>query len=183
MSCGKATTTDYDANAASPSRIRTVVGTPCKRKSCKKPGCQKQGLNFTACSKFLDAWASLTPMERSHLLPCCRQDNCPKQDESGGGIQWSICGQSVCFQRFCEVLGSSQRTIQRMITGQPDLRTAAGGKQQPRLVLQTLKCDHFFRNLYASQLSQCQKKPRCTPELVHLQHLEYLRYLEFLLAL
>ena len=73
MSRGKATTSDYDANAANPSRIRTVVGTPCKRKSRKKPGCEKGGLNFTACSKFLDAWASLTPMERSHLLRCCYQ--------------------------------------------------------------------------------------------------------------
>ena len=164
MSCGKATTTDYDANAANPSRIRTVVGSPCKRKSCKKPGCQKGGLNYTACSKFLGAWASLTLMERSHLLRCCYQENCPKQDESGGGIQWNICGQSVCFQRFCEVLGSSQRTIRRMTAGQPDLRTAVGGKQQPRLALQTLKCDHFFRNLHASAAEPMPEEAQMYPK-------------------
>ena len=119
-------------------------------------------------------------LERSHLLRCCYQENCPKQDESGGGIQWNICGQSVCFQRFCEVLGSSQRTIRRMTAGQPDLRTAVGGKQQPRLALQTLKCDHFFRNLDASAAEPMPEKPRCTPKLVYL---EYLVYLESLLAL
>ena len=166
MSCGKATTSDYDANAANPSRIRTVVGGPCKRKFCKKPGCQKGGLNYTACSKFLDAWASLTFMERSHLLRCCYQENCPKQDVSGGGggIQWNICGQSVCFQRFCEVLGSSQRTIRRMVAGQPDLRTAVGGKQQPRLALQTLKCDHFFRNLHASAAEPMPEEAQMYPK-------------------
>ena len=65
---------------------------------------------FVCCSKFLDAWASLTLMERSHLLRCCYQENCQKQDESGvsgvPGVQWNICGQSVCFQCFCKVLGS-----------------------------------------------------------------------------
>ena len=168
MSCGKATTSDYDANAANPSRIRAVVGGPCKRKSCKKPGCQKGGLNFTACSKFLDAWASLTLMERSHLLRCCYQENCSRQDESGvsgvPGVQWNICGQSVCFQRFCEVLGSSQRTIRRMAAGQPDLRTAVGGKLQPRLALQTLKCDHFFRNLHASAAEPMPEEAQMYPK-------------------
>ena len=53
MSCGRARTSEYDANAANPSRIRTVVGTPCKRKSRKKPGCQEGGLNYTATNSWM----------------------------------------------------------------------------------------------------------------------------------
>ena len=155
---------EYDGNAANPSRVRTVAGTPCKRKSRKKPGCQKGGLNYTAGCKFLDAWASLTLMERSHLLRCCYQENCPKQDESGGSTLWNICGQGVCIQRFCEILASSQRTVRRMTAGQPDLRTAVGGKQQPRLALQTLKCDHFFRNLQDSAAEPMPEEAQMYPK-------------------
>ena len=164
MSCGKARTSEYDGNAANPSRVRIVAGTPCKRKSRKKPGCQKGGLNYTAGCKFLDAWASLTLMERSHLLRCCYQENCPKQDESGGSTLWNICGQGVCIQRFCEILASSQRTVRRMTAGQPDLRTAVGGKQQPRLALQTLKCDHFFRNLQDSAAEPMPEEAQMYPK-------------------
>ena len=181
MATGKQSPNQYDANCANPARVKTICQRHCKQAKCTRPGCQASAINWSHCLHFLKQWSGLTAEERGHLLRCNMED-CQAAGEKMEKIQWHMCGLQVCFPRFCDVLGSSQRTIRKLISGQPDLRSIkTPGAKQPRQGNQSQKCDHFFRALHMSaaeplpEEAQMYPKPKGRSEVLQSCHSEVLK--------
>jgi len=62
-------------------------------------------------------------------------------------VHWALCGQKVCLANFARLLGTSQRTIWKMIRGEVDGRQVS---RRPGVNLAALKIDFFFYELYSS---------------------------------
>ncbi|CAK9043069.1 unnamed protein product [Durusdinium trenchii] len=117
----------------------------------------------------MEKWVKLPLPDRSHLLRCnYYQDNSVIARDAEAvkeTVEWHMCGYAICFQRFCEILGSSQRTVRRLISGQPDLRLSKSGfGSQSRAAVQTAKCDHFFRTLHASAAEPMPEEAQMYPK-------------------
>ena len=162
----------YDTNGACPKRLGRVLSSNCKRKHCARPGCKAGVISHQEVCSFMEKWVKLPLPDRNHLLRCnyYQDNNVIARDAEAvkETVEWHMCGSAICFQRFCEILGSSQRTVRKMISGQPDLRLSKSGfGSQSRAAVQTAKCDHFSGHSMRQLLSQCQRRPKCTPRQNH----------------
>ncbi|CAK9102316.1 unnamed protein product, partial [Durusdinium trenchii] len=159
----------YDTNGACPKRLGCVLSSNCKRKHCARPGCKAGVISHQEVCSFMEKWVKLPLPDRSHLLRCnYYQDNSVIARDAEAvkeTVEWHMCGYAICFQRFCEILGSSQRTVRRLISGQPDLRLSKSGfGSQSRAAVQTAKCDHFFRTLHASAAEPMPEEAQMYPK-------------------
>ncbi|CAK9056383.1 Uncharacterized protein SCF082_LOCUS30386 [Durusdinium trenchii] len=159
----------YDTNGACPKRLGCVLSSNCKRKHCARPGCKAGVISHQEVCSFMEKWVKLPLPDRSHLLRCnYYQDNSVIATDAEAvkeTVEWHMCGYAICFQRFCEILGSSQRTVRRLISGQPDLRLSKSGfGSQSRAAVQTAKCDHFFRTLHASAAEPMPEEAQMYPK-------------------
>ena len=165
MSTGKQSPNQYDSNCTNAARVKMVCIRRCKQAKCTRPGCQANAINWSHCLHFLKQWSGLTVEERGHLLRCGMEDCEATSGDKLEKIQWHLCGLQVCFARFCDVMGSSQRTIRKLISGQPDLRSIkTAGAKQPRPAHQGQKCDHFFRALHMSAAEPMPEEAQMYPK-------------------
>ena len=128
--------------------ILSVPDAASARKSCGIPTCQAQKLSFSPVKAFLDNYWSLTDEERGFLLRSSQTTVEGRQRN-----HWYICGARVCFSRFCQIIGSSQRTVRNLLNGRPNMqKKGIGGEKvkQPKMATQMAKCHVFFQQLHQS---------------------------------
>ena len=116
----------------------------------------------TPLGHLRNAYWSLSSDERSHLLRCLHEQavggwrTMPGQArKKAQRVQWSLLGHQVCFANFAHLLGHSQGTVLKMISGVPDgraFRNVEKGKQSEAV-------DFWFYELYMSSAEPMPKEP------------------------
>ena len=94
----------------------------CPRKGCKLLGCQSQGVRLADLQALCTCFWKITADERSHLLMSTYGAGC------AGNVDYFVGDVQVCFHNFCSKLGTSQHTMRKLISGQPDMRKNQIGK-------------------------------------------------------
>ena len=148
--------TAYSRNGKSLERIGQQLKHACR--SCSQ-NCGKQ---FTAkqVSALVDAWYKLSSISQQQVLfglfhpePAV---NDAEQHLTGAAIAkkrcWQLDGQTVCFDKFCSLLGHTPRTILRMVHGDEDMRKMLPSRPRPHPQQDLIM--HFFLELYMTTAEQ-----------------------------
>lgn len=147
----------YEASGSKPERVSRVLQQHCPR-GCQLPGCQAKGLELRQALEFVKNFWDLPAVERGHCMRLAYYSG-PHSDDRAVATEkklaptrssWLVHDVPVCFQRFCGLLGCSQRTIRRMIAGCLDFRKSVQGGLRPKPAEQLMKCNTFFTELHQS---------------------------------
>ena len=155
-------TTKYSEAGKNSDRIAGLLQLPCK---CSKRTCFQQ-FKFKEVKPLLNLWHGLADVSKISLLTALSHDLTESNTESPdddsvleeGRRRYSLCGKDVCFKAFAAVLGHSERTLLKYISGQPDLRRS-NNSVMPRSKDQTMFCHMFFAELYQTAAEDLPEKP------------------------
>ncbi|CAK9027174.1 Uncharacterized protein (Fragment) [Durusdinium trenchii] len=155
-------TTKYSEAGKNSDRIAGLLQLPCK---CSKRTCFQQ-FKFKEVKPLLNLWHVLADVSKISLLTALSHDLTESNTESPdddsvleeGRRRYSLCGKDVCFKAFAAVLGHSERTLLKYISGQPDLRRS-NNSVMPRSKDQTMFCHMFFAELYQTAAEDLPEKP------------------------
>ena len=154
------TDTAYSRNGKSVERIAQALKAPCR--GCRQQ-CSKQ-LTARQIASLAAAWYKLSSISQQQVLfglfhP---EHNLPADEDGLTGAAaakrrcWQLDGQTVCFDKFCALLGHTPRTVLRMVHGEEDMRKML--PKRPRLHPQQDLVMHFFLELYMSTAEQLPEK-------------------------
>lgn len=152
--------TKYSEAGKSKDRLSALLQIPCK---CAKRTCFQQ-FNMKELRPLLNLWHGLTNTSKISILTALShdlaspdaEDNSSDLDE--GRRSYSLSGKEVCFKAFASILGHSERTLLKYISGQPDLRRSSTSVM-PRSKDQTMFCHMFFAELYQTAAEDLPEKP------------------------
>ena len=124
-------TAAYASNGKDRNRIRQVLSgaTPCCDGTCKQ-GCRLK-FHESEVAQVCDLYWSLPSEEQALLIAIMKDEACGVVGEVGDvGValrklertHWCFGGKLVCFNAWCKLLGSSKRTILKMVHGDGDER-------------------------------------------------------------
>jgi hypothetical protein len=111
--------TAYAMNGVSRERIQRVLSG--ERRVCNTK-CQQscpQRLKMSDVAKLCDLYWKLGQEERAYLVSCLKAEA-----EGSGQTKWALGNHVVCFDAWCALLGSTKRTILKMVAGEVDARRA-----------------------------------------------------------
>ena len=131
QSCSASNTT-YAANGKNLNRIKRVLSGAafCCSASCKQ-SCRKQ-FKESEVSKICDLFWSLGRQEQAYLIHCIKEDaGCiasPVDTSRPAASRWAFGEKTVCFDAWCALLGTTKRTILKMVHGEDDERCSSSGR-------------------------------------------------------
>ena len=156
------TGTKFSVSGKNTDRIAGLVQLPCK---CSKRTCFQQ-FKVKELKPLLNLWHNLADPSKISLLTALSHDLTESNSETPeansaleeGRRRYSLCGKDVCFKAFAAILGHSERTLLKYISGQPDLRRS-NSAVTPRSKEQTMFCHMFFAELYQTAAEDLPEKP------------------------
>jgi hypothetical protein len=166
------TNSHYQENGQCVARIKERLGSMLGKCRCAswKTACHQLVSPKSLVALCKSYWA-LTDAARGHMLRSIYyaahlvEDGSEDEEEATQGIHntaWQLCGQQVCLSNFTYLLGTTERTVWRLIYGDSDRRTNGLSSRHAAPTQKTLSIDCFFWELYNSAAEPMPTDPRST---------------------
>ena len=127
-----ANSTAYAANGTNLNRIKRVLSGAARScaESCKQ-SCRTK-FKESEVLKVCGLYWSLGQEEQAYLIQCLKEEaGCtasPVDTDRPIATRWAFGEKIVCFDAWCALLGTTKRTILKMVHGEDDERRSSSGR-------------------------------------------------------